>query len=377
MDGTQGERAAMSTMSTGTSDILPREGAESDLPEDVPSRPSRLSTEPHPYVPRLPRWHDYTAFVLSGGGARGALQAGALRALFEVGEYPDILIGTSAGALNGAVLAQNPSLAGLDRLDDAWRAATPGRVLLGHDFPTGTRPQAITGILLFAAGRRLMRGFSSLYSDSGVRQLLAEFVPVERFEDLRLPLHVIATDLTHGRRAIFATGPLHAAILASAAIPGVFPPVSIDGIVHVDGGALDNYSVDTAVRLGARRVFILDVGYDSSEEEENAELSLHGVAEVLERTTQTMSRYHLERAIRRVPRGIELHVLRLASKNVPSALAFGHADELIAQGYEEARAYVGAHLPAPLARQQDVAPIAFDSAAPPVTVPTTAHTSEA
>lgn len=307
-------------------------------------------------TPRLPRWRDHTAFVLSGGGARGALQAGALRALFEVGEYPDLLVGTSAGALNGAVLAQNPTLSGVDRLDAAWRAATPGRVLLGRELPANTRPQAVTGILLFAAARRITRGHSSLYSDSGVRQLLAEFVTTPSFEALRLPLHVIATDLTHGRRVVFSSGPLNPAVLASAAIPGIFPPVVIDGIIHVDGGALDNHSVDTAIRLGARRVFVLDVGYDYSPEEGGPELNLRGVSEVLERTTQTMSRYHLDRALRRVPRGIELHVLRLASKNVPSALAFGHADDLLAQGYEEARAYLGTHLPAPLARLRDVAP---------------------
>src|SRR5262249_58973121 len=130
-----------------------------------------------------------------------------------------------------------------------------------------------------------------------------------------------------GTRTIFSSGPIAPAAMATAAIPGIFPPVRIGDAVYVDGGAVDNASIETALALGARRIFVVDVGYDESNSDEalwsedtatatatkargNASNAL---AAVLERTVQVVSRYQIERALSRVPRGVEVHVIHAAT----------------------------------------------------------------
>src|SRR5690349_10016153 len=125
---------------------------------------------------RRPRWSGYTAFVLAGGGARGALQVGMLRALLERGERPDLIIGTSIGAWNGAWLASNPTLGQLDELVRIWRGLSPARVLLGYEPPAGPLPRTLPGILTLAAVRRVTQGHASLYPDTGMRQLAARLI---------------------------------------------------------------------------------------------------------------------------------------------------------------------------------------------------------
>lgn len=312
-----------------------------------------------------PRWRAYTAFVLSGGGARGALQVGALRALLEAGERPDVVVGTSIGAWNGALLARDPTPAGVERLAEVWLTAHPTRVLLGLE-PNGHSPAVAIASSRYAtyiaAAQRLAAGHPSLYGDVGLRHFAQAAVGETTFEELAVPLRVIAADITHGRRTVFSTGPLAPAILASSAIPGIFPPVRIGDTVYVDGGILDNTSVETALALGARRLFILDVGYDEGgagsalwlpEPEEIKEIKsngkparssrgsrsgVHPLAAVLERSSQVTSRYHFDRAIARIPRGIETHVLRIGNGSGGGALEFEKAPEWIAAGYEAARA---------------------------------------
>lgn len=304
------------------------------------------------YGVHRPRWRGYTAFVLSGGGARGALQVGALRALLECGERPDVIVGTSIGAWNGAVLALDPTLAGVEAVADAWRTAHPSRVLLGMEPPRGSA-QALAAMRALTAVRRLAAGEPSLYGDAGMRQMVAHLLDDITFEQTAVPLRIIATDITHGTRAIFGTGPVAPAVLASSAIPGIFPPVRLGEAVYVDGGALDNASVETALALGARRIFVLDVGYDEHgshaglwsevQPEDSHRRRIAGVlalSAVLERTTQVVSRYQLDRALQRVPQGIEVHVLRIGAKAGGGALEFEKAPQWMRQGYEATVAYL-------------------------------------
>src|SRR5258708_27938392 len=114
---------------------------------------------------RRPRWSGYTGFVLSGGGARGALQVGALRALLEAGQRPDVVVGTSIGAWNGALLACDPTLGGVDAIEAAWRGAHPTRVLLGMEPPANAPAQAHATLRMIAAARRVAAGRPSLYGD--------------------------------------------------------------------------------------------------------------------------------------------------------------------------------------------------------------------
>lgn len=311
---------------------------------------------------RGPRWYGYTGFVLSGGGARGALQVGALLALLERGIQPDVVVGTSIGSWNGAWLANEPTLASVERLADAWRALHPAWVLLGREQRVSGPPQTLAAALLLAAARRVAGGRPALYGDAGIRQLVQRHLSGLEFENLALPLRVIATDLTHGTRAIFSGGDVAAAVLASSSIPGIFPPVRIDDTVYVDGGVLDNCGVETALGLGARRLFVLDVGYDPnhgarahwmtathpdepSPRRANGDTGPNGLAAVLERSAEVVNHYQLERALRRVPAGIETHVLRLTTPHGGGALDFGSADEWIAHARLVAREYLDAALP--------------------------------
>jgi NTE family protein len=317
---------------------------------DVPTRRSAV---------RRPRWRGYTAFVLSGGGARGAFQVGALKALLEHGERPDVVVGTSIGSWNGAWLAQHPTAESLAGLDDVWRSLTSLRVLLGIEQPRTALPPARAGMRFLMAARRVARGYPSLYSDTGLRQIIARHVGDATFESLSLPLRIIATDLTRGTRAVLSSGPLAPAILASSAMPGVFPPVCIDNHVYLDGGALDNCSLDTALQLGARRIFVVDVDsgtFDDPSPVWSNELtpaalrrhvgSMPAVAAVFERVTQVVCQYQFEQALRRLPRGVEVHVLRPGRGVCGSVLDFERAGEWIDHAHAVTHDELRARLPA-------------------------------
>lgn len=162
-----------------------------------------------------------TAYVLSGGANLGAVQVGMLLALTEAGITPDLIVGTSVGALNGGWVSSRCDVAGIGTLADTWRSVSR------HDvFPA--RP--LTALLGFMGRRR------NLVPDSGLRQLLTRNLEFDRLEDAAIPLHVVATDLLSGADVLISRGDAVDAILASAAIPGIFPPVSIDGRDHIDGG---------------------------------------------------------------------------------------------------------------------------------------------
>src|SRR5262249_28379496 len=200
----------------------------------------------------------------------------------------------------------------------------------------------------------------SLYSNAGLQQLLDRHLSNLTFEGLALPLRVVATNLSSGKRTIFASGPIAPALLASAAIPGIFPPVRVDDEVYVDGGAVDNANLDVAIHMGARRLFILDVGYDATSEGESlwngvqpsdlrhrqllgANLP-HAIAAVLERTTQVVSRYHLQHSLEHIPPGIEVHVLRAPTPGGGGALDFARASEWMEQGHRATSEYLRTHI---------------------------------
>jgi NTE family protein len=285
-----------------------------------------------------------------------------LRALLERGEKPDIIVGTSIGAWNGVWLAREPTLSGLRGLEKIWRKLTPARVLLGRE-PYGTpTSRAISAMLALSVAQHVTQRYASLYGDAGLHSLAAELLRDTTFEDLRIPLYVVAANISRATREVFHTGHVAVPVLASSAIPGIFPPVHIGGNVYVDGGALDNVSIDLAVQLGARRLFVLDVGYDMSSSDDahwpgepSPETGRarggepHPLAALLERTAQVMSHYHLNHALADLPPGIERHVLRPTPSDVGGTLDFGKADEWMEHAYVVARTYLDEVLSAPAA----------------------------
>jgi NTE family protein len=187
-----------------------------------------------------------TAFVLSGGGSLGSIQVGMLLGLAEAGVTPDLIVGTSVGALNGGWIASWPDVAGVRRLADVWRSLTRGEV-----FPTNLP----VGFLAFLGRGR------NLVPDTGLRRLIKNNLGFRRLEDAPIPLHVVATDVVSGQDVLLSSGNAIDAIAASAAIPGVLPPVRIDGRDLFDGGVVNNTPLSHAAALGADTIWVLPTGY--------------------------------------------------------------------------------------------------------------------
>jgi NTE family protein len=194
-------------------------------------------------IAELPR---PVGYVLGGGGSLGAVQIGMLRALGEYDIAPDIVTGTSVGSLNGAVIAHDPGSA-VDRLGETWARMTRDRV-----FPGGLLTQA----------RTLQRTRTHLFPSTGLASVIADFIGAEiAFADLRLPFAAIATDVTTARPHVLSEGPLLPALLASAAIPGIFPPVQLGPLQLYDGGLVANVPMRQGLAMGARSLVVLDCNF--------------------------------------------------------------------------------------------------------------------
>jgi NTE family protein len=187
-----------------------------------------------------------TAAVLSGGGSLGAVQVGMLLALADHHVVPDVLVGTSVGAINAGFLAGHTGPGGLEELARIWTRLTR------HDiFPTGP-----ARLLRAAAGRET--GFAD---PKALRRLVENHLTYRRLEDAPRPITVVATDVITGQEVPLSHGPASEAIMASAALPGVFPPVSVEGHVLMDGGVVNNTPISAAVDLGADLIYVLPTGY--------------------------------------------------------------------------------------------------------------------
>jgi NTE family protein len=215
-------------------------------------------------------------WVLGGGGARGAAQVGVLQALFEANvEAPVAIVGTSVGALNGASIAAFPSLAGTMMLREVWMSRPALSVFQAH--PLG---MLVSGI---------RRDQLSAFPQQNVRRLIDRaqaLTGVTTFEQLRVPLAVVATDLNAGKPAIFRSGPLTPALLASTAIPGVFPMVRIKDREHLDGGVVENTPLNIAIDDGAREILAISLMAGGEQEQPPA-----GFGELIARTLQ-LSLHH-------------------------------------------------------------------------------------
>jgi NTE family protein len=197
--------------------------------------------------------HELVAFVLSGGGSLGAIQVGMLRALYERGIVPDLVVGSSAGAVNAAFIASRPqTVQTADDLGRVWRALGRGQV-----FPL----KLLTGLLGFLGSR------DHLVPDSGLRSLITRHIERKRLEDMPLPLHLVAVDVITGEELRLSTGSAVDAVMASAAIPALFPPVRWNDRVLMDGAVANDTPISHAVELGAREVYALPTGHGCALEE--------------------------------------------------------------------------------------------------------------
>jgi len=202
-----------------------RSGVRSDGPSESGSAPSP------------------TAFVLTGGGNLGAVQVGMMQALLEHGIVPDLVVGTSIGALNGAFLAGHAHVSGVAALRELWESVRREDVFPMH---AGSLTRGLLGHQPY------------LFDSLGVRTLLLRAdLGFSRLEDAPIPLAVVATDLHTGDAVVLKEGDVIQAVLASSAIPGVFPPVAWEGRTLVDGGVAANAPVTQAEEWDPAHVYVL------------------------------------------------------------------------------------------------------------------------
>ncbi len=186
-----------------------------------------------------------TALVLAGGGSFGAIQAGMLHSLATHGIAADMVVGSSVGSLNGAYYAGNPTLEGIERLETIWR-----RLRRSDVFPLS---------LATVLGFLIRRNF--LVEPDALQALIETNLTYRNLEDAKIPIHIVATDILTGGTVVLSEGPAAQAIIASAAIPVVFPPVRFEDVYLVDGAVSSNTAVKVAVDQGARRLIVLPTGY--------------------------------------------------------------------------------------------------------------------
>ena len=262
-----------------------------------------------------------TAFVLSGGGNRGVAQVGMLRALLERGIVPDVIIGTSVGALNGAVIAHNPTVEAIDHLEAVW---------LNLD-----REQVFPGTVVSRMWNILRRD-DHLVASTGLAELIAAASPAETFADLKIPLRVVTADLETGEECVLVRGPLAPSLLASSALPGIFPPVDLHRRTLVDGGVVNLVPISHALAGPINRVYVLDISDPISDRLIRSPLDVAMRAFAISRD----QRFDLERQW--VPAEVDLIVLP-APVDDRNFYDFDGAEAIITEAYESAKKTLVAH----------------------------------
>ncbi|HUE26847.1 MAG TPA: patatin-like phospholipase family protein [Solirubrobacteraceae bacterium] len=260
-----------------------------------------------------------TAFVLSGGASLGALQVGMLRALYERGIVPDLLVGTSVGALNAAFVASRPQTAATAaELARVWRSLQREDV-----FPVSVRA-LVSG---------LSRQRDHFVPDRGLRSQVRRYLEFDDLSEASVSLHVVAFDLIEGREVRLSDGPAVDAITAAASIPGVFPPVRIGERHLIDGGVVNNTPISHAIELGAERVYVLPT-------QQHANALGHAPRGALDAAIYALGVLidgRLEFDIARYSDAAELIVLPAPNPQQVQPTDFGHSSHLIAQAHAACR----------------------------------------
>lgn len=283
----------------------------------VPS-PVTISTvgprEPMVLAHRLPR---PIAYVMAGGGAHGSVQWGLLQALGETDIAPDVLIGTSAGSLTCSILGEDP-LSALSRLAYVW-SQLDIEILVGDSWMA----------MLSAATKKSQ----SLAENTAEEATLKSILVARDFSELKIPTAAVATDLATGKATAFDSGPLIPALLASSAIPGMLPPVTINGRRYIDGLASANLPARLAVERGAKSIVVLDTG--SREPAPISKSATKVVSRVNNILNASQRRAQLAYASSHVP------VLVLPTpQNLGAALDFRGTMSAASAAYEDARQFL-------------------------------------
>lgn len=253
-------------------------------------RPEQKADSPGDRAAGAPR----TAFVLGGGGPAGACQVGMLRALVEAGIKPDLVLGTSVGAVNGAVFAADPGLEQVSRLEEVWTGLESNGVFAGS--------------LLTRLGTAL-RTRTHFHSNEMLRALLHNALGEMEFAQLPVPFQCVAASIERAAEVWFTSGPLIPAVLASSAVPGLLPPVEHDGEHFLDGGLVDSVPAGRALQLGAQEIFVLRSG--KPDQPLTVPRQPWEVAAV---AFEIARRHRLHRALAELPDGIAVHLLPIGNE---------------------------------------------------------------
>lgn len=269
------------------------------------------------------------AFVLGGGGLRGAAEVGMIKALAEAGISPDLVVGTSIGSINGAIVASGPMRAMSERLVGMWDELTESGVL---------KEGALSRLVNIARHR------THLHNNDAMRDLILGWLPYATFEELPVPFQCSAACVETSAEWWFDSGPLIDALLSSCAVPGLLPPVEVDGKHFIDGGVVNSIPISRALELGATTIYVLHVGNI------DAPLRVPRTAWDVAFVAFEISRRHrFHRDIENLPSGVEIHVLPTGLDadmkfNDPSKLRYNHSQSItrgITRAYEETSRYLG------------------------------------
>jgi NTE family protein len=272
-----------------------------------------------------------TAFVLGGGGILGAVEVGMLRALLERDIAPDLVLGTSIGAFNGALVASQPEVAVIERLTDLWASA-------------GTAREAGYGDKPLRTVRRAVKYGTHLWSAEPLRQRLTELLGEVTFEQLPVQFQVCAASIERSAEHWFTSGRVVDAVIASAAVPGLLPPAKVGDEHFLDGGIVNSVPLGRAAMLGATRVFVLQVGrLDRPLQPPSRPWEVARVAFEIAR------RHRFVRELAELPDTVECHVLPARGTSARDDTLLGSRDfsgvqERIDATYDATRAYLEEHV---------------------------------
>jgi len=270
-----------------------------------------------------------TALVLSGGGTRGAVQVGMLQVLAEGGYVPDRIYGASVGAVNGAAFAGDPTVGGVEHLTEIWR---------------GLRSEDVYPQKLGHGPWRFLQQRESMHPNSGLRKIIEDGITFDRLEDAEVRIEVVTTSIVDGRERWLTSGPAGEAVLASAAIPAIFPPVELDGDRLIDGAVVDNVPISRAIDAGCTRIVVLLCGspdYTPMPTKRPVEAMLNALL------ISVHARF--VREISRLPVGVEVVVCSAGATTSRDYTDFSETEALMAAGRAEALDVLVRHgvIPAP------------------------------
>lgn len=294
----------------------------------LPEHPTKTIGQPQVQIPVKP---PRTVFILMGGGAHGASQAGVLSVLSEAGIQPDLIVGVSAGAWNGSFWSFDPTPERAHILEEIWKSTSTNDIL---------------GTIRWRAAVSAFTNRGTLYDVDGLQRMAERHIGGMTFSDLKIPLHILSVNVSLAKPVILSYGPLLRSVLASAAIPGIFPPIIINGDYFVDGGIMESAACDDAIAFGATTVYLISCGAMTQRMSR-----IDTLTGLLNRSFEVSGIYNFQMMVEKL-RHANIHVIPMMPE-IPhtSPLDFEHGAALIQAGRETAQRALATHHDIPIGPQ--------------------------